>query len=486
MAEGPPSAGVAHINSHGKQHHEGVLHCQWTEEKGRILHATRDFAEGAVILVESPLHIVQEDESCNAFRHLQQLCKDRPDDFDYEPLWYWCALKSLTEHQLQGAKFGGWAGTSAATQHNLLLLHHEEFSEPKSSSEILAEELAPGVDPLAIERLTQIWVLNCFEFSDAPQGYSTYFFSSFMSHSCWPNAVWHYSGSDHVLRARRAIHTGDEVCISYLPEHGLMQSAPVRRMELHDTKRFWCACERCSGPQDLSRGFACPRHCGGRVFASTPERGPAEDDSLLPSHLAGAACDTCGEALGKREASRLAGQEKRLQGFVEHYTQRVQEGSAAATTVKDLQEMESLIDSVFAQHALADLAWEQLAECYAAKRRSFDQRRLLERRCAFHAAAYPGLNGAHAWALEAHGDAMMRAGGTKPRKQNGKRIWQGAAKQDPEQALHLYSKAREILCLMFGEEHEYVAQVDRKNRNAQRALAVSQAPVQSDGSTAEG
>lgn len=485
MAEGPPSAGVAHINAHGKQHHEGVLECRWTDEKGRILHATRDFAEGDIILVESPLHIVQEDDSNAAFKHLRELCKKQADDFDYEPLWYWCALKSLTKEQLRNAKLGGWSAADAAVQHNLLLLHHDEVCEASTSSDILVKELVPGVEPIIIERLTQIWVLNCFEYSDNPQGYSTYFFSSFMSHSCWPNAVWHYTGADHVLRARRNIKVGDEVCISYLPEHGLMQSAPVRRLELHDTKRFWCSCERCTGAQDLSRGFVCPSCGKGKVFSRTPDGGPAQDDTLLASHLAGATCDACGKSLNKKEATRLAGHEKRLKKIVEDYAQRARGTRADIPDMKELQATEDFIDSVFSQHVLADLAWEQLAECHSARRRSSDQRRLLERRCAFHASAYPGLIGSHAWALEAQGDALMRAAGAKPSKQTGKKVWQPTAKDSPKEALRLYSEARRILFLMFGEEHEYVAQVERKSRSAQRAVAAASADPQSEAAAAQ-
>merc|ERR1712087_1004562 len=94
-----------------------------------------------------------------------------------------------------------------------------------------------------LERLIEIWVLNCFEY--AHNASSIYFFSSFMSHSCLPNAVWHFRGADHVLRCRQRIRPGEEVCISYLPESSLLQSTPVRRLELNETKRFWCDCERC-------------------------------------------------------------------------------------------------------------------------------------------------------------------------------------------------------------------------------------------------
>jgi len=173
------------------------------------------------------------------------------------------------------------------------------------------KELCPAADPITLERLIQIWVLNCFEYSDAPQGYSTYFFSSFMSHSCFPNAVWHYDGADHVLRARRTIKVGDEVCISYLPEDGLLQSVPVRRWELHETKRFWCTCERCMAPQDLSRGFKCPKCKGkdGIIFANVPEAGAAESPALLACELTGATCNKCPYKLDKKEATALASKE---------------------------------------------------------------------------------------------------------------------------------------------------------------------------------
>lgn len=449
MDDGPETAGVAHINKHSKDHFEGVLACSWTEAKGRILRATRTYALGEVILVESPLHIVQEQEKSAAFTLLKKLCKDYEDDFDYEPLWYWCAIQSLTAEQLKGALVSGCTGASPETQHNLLLLHHEEVTEASKAATMIAEKLAPAADPITIERLIQIWVLNCFEYSDDPQGYSTYFFSSFMSHSCCPNAVWHYTGADHVLRCRREIKVGDEVCISYLPESGLMQSAPARRTELNDTKRFWCDCERCApGVSDLSRGLKCPKCGKGQVFANTPAEGPAKDGSLLASQLYGAVCLKCQHTVSKAEAGKLAAYEKKLQEIVDKYTK------TDAQTIKQLGLDEAFIDQHFSQHVLADLAWEQFGSHYAAKRRVSDQRRLLQRRCEFHAAAYPGLSGAYAWSLEALGDCVRGAG--KASKDD------GPARSDSEAARRNYTEALEILRLMFGDGHEYVSDVDAK------------------------
>jgi len=466
--------GVADINEHGREFHSGWFECTYTKEKGRVLHATRDFAEGDIILEESPLHIVQEDENNAAFRRLKELCKDFPDDFDYEPLWYWCALKSLTEEQLRGVLLGGWDACSKATQHKLLLLHHDGVCEASSSSEILARELAPGIDAVTIERLTQIWVLNCFEYSDSPQGYSTYFFSSFMSHSCWPNAVWRYSGSDHVLRARRNIKAGDEVTISYLPEHGLLQTTPARRAELHDTKRFWCACERCTAPQDLSRGFVCPKCSNGKVFARTPELGPAKDDTLLATQLWAIVCNACGAPTDQHEAQRLTKEEAALKRQVEDISERARgslRGGSLALSLVELQAAEAQADAIFVQHASMDLLWEQLSDCYARRGNVADQRRLLRRRCDFHHEAYEGLNGAHAWALEALADAMLQTGtqsGTSGKRDS--RTW-----PDPREALRLYDEAFQMLKLMFGLDHEYVTQVERKCQSAKKLLPPSAA-----------
>jgi len=452
MASEPDDGGVAHINVYGDKNFKGCLKCCWSEGKGRIVHAKQSYKEGEVILVESPLHVVQEQEKSAAFSKVKQLCAKRADDFDYAPLWYWCAVQSLTKEQLKGSKLDGLTGTSPEIQRNLLLLHHEQVEEPSSAAKILKTELAPGADPMTIERLIQIWVLNCFEYSDEPQGYSTYFFSSFMSHSCFPNAVWHYSGPDHVLRARRAIVEGDEVCISYLPESGLFQSAPSRRMELNETKRFWCTCERCAeGFEDKGRGPMCPKCHNGAIFARTPLAGPAKDGSLLASHFEGVACDSCKHCVTKAETQALARTEKKLQDLVDKYTK----DETSGPTVKQLETDEKFIADNFKQHVLADLAWEQLAQYYVAKHRMTDQRRVLELRRTFHMDAYPGLSGAHAWVLEALGDCILNIG--KADAEDGKK----AASQSPVAKEH-YEEAIRVLTLMFGSDHEYVTDVVAK------------------------
>jgi hypothetical protein len=442
---------VDHINAFGKEHFGGILNVVWTEQKGRIVHATREWEQGEIILVESPTHIVQEDVESKAFRKLQQMCKR--DKFDYEPLWYWCALKSLTKEQLVGAYEGGWEPATELCQKNLLLLHHE-VTEAGPESEKMAKELVPNCDPIVLERLTQVWVLNCFEYSDNPTGYSVYFFSSFMSHSCYPNAVWHYTGSDHVLRARRPISIGDEVCIAYLPEDGLLQPTMMRRYELHQTKHFWCDCERCSAAEDNTRGMLCPQCKDGTVF-STATDPSSNRKGYQASAWHSRQCNKCGHTLTAKQSEGLAELENRL-------SQQIERGLDEATPVHEVQQKEKWMESLFSQHFLVDSLWEQLAEYYVKNNLNIEQRRILHKRCEHQKNVYPGLSGSHAWSLEAYADALRTAPRqSAPTKKKGG-VWMPVVKAEPELAKQKYLDSIKVLRLMFGEDHEYVTSVDDK------------------------
>mmetsp|Transcript_58286 Transcript_58286/g.161257 ORF Transcript_58286/g.161257 Transcript_58286/m.161257 type:complete len:298 (+) Transcript_58286:60-953(+) len=291
-----------------------------------------------------------------------------------------------------------------------------------------------------------------------------------MSHSCYPNAVWYYAVADHVLRCRKAIKVGDEVCISYLPESGLLQSAPSRRMELHETKQFWCDCDRCApGRPDLSRGMRCPKCTAslggtpGAVFPSTPPAGPARDGALLASHWVGAVCPTCTATMRKAEAEQLAGLEGKLQAILDSYTK-----DQVLRSIKDIEAQEALIDEHFAQHVLADLVWEQLCSQCVARKMAEKQRKFLRQRVKFNGGAYEGLSGAHAWAMEALGDAL-RLGPRRPSTkelQSSNGAWEktlaAEAAKDKEDARAMYAEAIDILTPMFGEDHEHVADVNEK------------------------
>merc|ERR1712216_226788 len=106
---------------------------------------------------------------------------------------------------------------------------------------------------MGIDRLTQVWLLNAFQHSETPAGYAVYFLSSFMSHSCCPNASWmrpmrghpDRESGHHDLRASRRIAPGEEICISYLSPEEIVLPVEQRRQALLTSKLFWCACLRC-------------------------------------------------------------------------------------------------------------------------------------------------------------------------------------------------------------------------------------------------
>merc|ERR1712232_106074 len=230
-----------------------------------------------------------------------------------------------------------------------------------------------------------------------------------------------------------------------------------RRNELHDTKRFWCTCERCqNGVEDLSRGFICPKCREGTIFAFTPPAGPQKDGELRANEIVKAKCPACGNVISKKEAQRLAGEEKKLADIGKDYAEKAEDEDEDPVSANELQETEKFVDSIFGQHVLADLALEQLADSYGRLRRTGEQRRILQRRCVFQEKAYPGLNGSHAWTMEALGDAMLRASKQTAQPSTRKRgkgagtagAWQPVAKEEPKEAFRLYEEARRILLQM--------------------------------------
>ena len=456
-----PGGGLAQIAAYGKQHHP-QLEPRQSPQKGRTLHATKALRQGEQILVEGPLHSVQACAQSPAFKKLRRICKQYPDDFDFEPLWYWCALRSLTAKQLKGAHEGGWPVVAEDVQTRLLLLHHEDESlesKPGSSSRILVREMAPAADPDIIDRLTQVFVLNGFDYTDEPKGYCTYFYSSFMSHSCFPNAFWHYDGDNHVVRAREDIACGDEVCITYLPEDWLVRSVLERRWDLNETKRFWCSCERCTGNEDLCRGMMCSSCRRAPVFAVAPVLSRPEGPVPEAGDWLGATCGSCGHKVGKAEAQEFPKYENALHALLKTF----EESSPEPERVREL---EDLVGNVFSQHWLADQAREKLASFYANAGEHSKTAPLLAQRCDFIVAAYPGLSGALARQLEAQADAQREIEGSPVM-----RTWRTS------EVRRLYAKAEQMLSTMYGSGGRKIARVRRKLQRAEaEALAAKPEP----------
>mmetsp|Transcript_80874 Transcript_80874/g.261885 ORF Transcript_80874/g.261885 Transcript_80874/m.261885 type:complete len:488 (-) Transcript_80874:112-1575(-) len=449
------AADCPYINDYCRLKHRSVVKCYWTPEKGRILKSERAFKQGDVIFREPPLHIVAEQNGNNAFDRLKELCTRQSRVFEYEPLWYWTALCSLKRSQLPPAE-SRLKPISDDQQRKLKLLYHPDIVEASEASKALVSTLglASCLEPLDLERLLQIWILNCFEHSDDPLGYSTYFMSSFMSHSCMPNAVWHYEGDDFVLRARCEIEAQDEISVSYLSEDALLESVPARRKHLKDSKHFVCACVRCGASRDTSRGFRCPQ-CGNIDFFCLNTDSKASGGN----ELVGASCDHCLHTLTEAQAAQLVQEEKWLETKLDAW-----ENSRRAKQASIVQTMEELLvraERSLSQHWLTDKAQQLLADLYDRHQRPGDAEALMRKRIAFQEGAYPGLSGTRAWTLEAYADMLLRHSGSTidPRlKLPNERAAQHLAPLAPP----VYAEALQILRLMFGEQHEYFTTVNRK------------------------
>jgi len=448
------AADCPYINDYCNERHRGVVKCSWTVDKGRILTSEASFRQGEIIFREPPLHIVAEQKNNPAFRRLKELCDKNGAVFEYETLWYWTALCSLKQGQL-GPEEERLKPIDEDKQRKLLLLYHSDVAAASEASKQLVLELGLSyLEPIDLERLLQIWILNCFEHSDDPLGYSTYFMSSFMSHSCLPNAVWHYDGDDFVLRARCAISAQDEITVSYLSEDALLESISARRKHLKDSKHFVCQCERCNAERDYSRGFRCPA-CPGVVFAAPTA---SNEDGIE-----GAACGSCGHVVKDKEAMSLSDAERDLEGKLEGWERRMERGGRGkyGQIIGPVEAAIALSEGTLAQHWLLDKAWQLLAELYDKSSRPRDAEELVRRRIAFQESAYPGLSGTRAWTLEAFGDMLLRHSGAIMEPQV-KLPSKAAALQLASTAPRVYSDSLDILRLMFGEQHDYYICVQGK------------------------
>jgi len=487
---------LAYINDYCCKRHNACVACSWTNEKGRILTSERSFGQGEIIFREPPLHIVAEDKENPAFLALKKLCKENAAVFEYEPLWYWTALCSLRPEQLAqgGEARSGLTAVSEDQQRKLLLLYHSQVTEPSDAVTTLIEAFyLEKVEAVEMERLLQVWILNCFEHSDEPLGYSTYFMSSFMSHSCFPNAVWHYEDDDFVLRARRKIEAGDEISVSYLSEDALLESVPARRKHLEDSKHFQCRCDRCCGRTsfagtaraslDLSRGFQCPACSNGTIFCRVPadlQVSSSVADASPPGErqrhreLHGVACEACRHQVSDADEARLLKEETWLEAKLEEIQRRAENQAYARRTslIPTLEETLLRVEKELTQHWLADQIRALLTDAYDRNGREEEAEKLMLQRIVFQEGAYPGISGARAWTLEAYAD-MLLAHNRVTLSPDVK--LQDKADATVRRVLQLvpprYEQSLEILRAMFGEKHEYYFSVHRKAQQLQQELS---------------
>lgn len=470
------------INTYFASVHNGKVVCKVIEGKGRVLVANQTFQQGAVIFEEAPLHIVTEAETNDAYKIIKRMCRKDPATFYQDPLWYWAAVCSLRKEDIgTGTKSHCIPTVSADTQKKILCLYHEPVDEASSEAEGLVRELHLSAPALLVDELLRAWILNCFDHSEDPQGYASYFGASFMSHSCHPNAVWHFAEGTQkedtfVLHARRDIEVGDEICISYLPEQGLLHSAAARRTELRSSKSFLCTCERC-GPSavesDLCRGFRCPFCTRCALFHPGPLNG---------SSLSSASCGQCSAAVGD-EARRLLKAEEDLANRLKLLDEQVEKRSVSKVLKEhDVQYMLRLVGdsasgSVGPQHWLCDRLWAHLADWYDDTGRPEDACRMFRLRVEYQRQCYKSLHGELAWTLEAQADVLLRQAGLMPGSQRLPGLDDAAVKRLAEHASKLFEEGVQVLRLMFGSTHSYFKSLERKQDRLSEYLATGTWPT---------
>lgn len=392
---------VKYINSYCREN-VASLSCDVSPRKGRILVAEKNFACGSKLVAEPPLHLVAEAPKDPAFIRLKRLSKLH--GFAHAPLWYWAALCSLAGEDCVGCN-ATIPHVTPEQQRRLLMLFHPEPQAPSEDSMSIVQEFwasAPKALPLKLESLLAVWLLNCFEHSEEPVGFSTFFLPAFISHDCRPNCMWHYEGDSFILRARRDISVGEEITVSYLAEESLLESITSRRSQLEATKHFICNCSSCSSSLDPVRGFKCLGCQEGEIFFEF-------DDRIRPSTEG--ACRQCGFLATSSQAEELVAQEAKVEEYIQQWDRK--EGSAAAYLTEDIAErLEENMAQLFSEkHWLRDRVARHLVAFYEAAGDAASALSFAKRCANFTAEVYPGFSALQAWSLETQGDLELRLAG---------------------------------------------------------------------------
>lgn len=354
------------------------------------------------------------------------------------------------------------------------MLCHPEAAEPSPDVAAIVEELWPRAhrrSALAgkLERLLSVWLLNCFEHSEEPVGFSTFFLPSFLSHSCRPNCMWHYKADDFVLRARQDIAEGDEVTVSYLAEESLVESTASRRAQLLATKHFICCCGACQAPLDRARGFVCLSCRDGEIFLDVSSA------AGLPTASANGACSQCGFLADSSQVAALCAQEAQVEHFVQEWDRRA--GRAAPDTYLTdalALRLQANLEGLFSpSHWLRDRTTRHLTAYYEATGRADLALPLATRNADFLQEAYPGCSALRAWALETQGDLQLRLAGFRLVGPSGVEAPGGLQAEQLaglwREVGPVYAEALETLRVLFGEDHEFYTTMQEKCGSLARA-----------------
>jgi len=174
--------------------------------------------------------------------------------------------------------------------------------------------------------------------------------------------------------------------------------------------------------------------------------------------------------VGKEQAQKLSSQEDSLKTLVDDFIERLSD-SCYAFDITEAELLEDFVEAVFAQHFLADMAWEQLLQFYSQRGLESNRRRFHHRRCLFHSHAYPELNVEYADAMDEYADDLCSSVCGVKQKRRGDSMREEVCRADLELAAHYYSEAHKIMSLLYGYDNADVMEVMRKFSELQDVMA---------------
>ena len=462
------------------------LKCNWSESKGRVLTVTAPIAANEIMFRGPLLHKVAESLTNPIYIELTRLFHVQDEGtLDYSPMWYWCALNSLpfvlSSHLTP---------ISQDQFKQLNMLYHPEVIAPSptirkvvnSISRFFIRPLSED-ELLALDVMTIIWTLNCFEHAEDPLTYASFFLPSFMSHSCGPTAMWTTIGDTFTIRAQRPMQIGEELTVSYLSEVFALRPISRRREHLQSTKFFTCDCPRCTAEVDDTRGFPIPVRLG--LTKTCCLRFPKFDSCAC-------GCETP-IVLTETEIEKIIALEAQLVDIVTELDGSDEEDSVPARPDPRLfpsdetaDSLSNLIDKMGLFHWASVRGLYQLAEYYksiAMYPRAIEMtRKRIEGRRKYIHMGNPKTSSGLAWALEELGDLLLLhvsgsvvAGLSEEARERFCRNWNPRSSEDLETldscgALEAYQEAVQILENVFGSEHEHTKTACEKLSGVKRRL----------------
>ena len=460
--------------------------CDFSEVKGRILQMTTNAKAGDTLFRGPLLHKVAADVRNPVYNELVRTFElYRYSALDYSPMWYWCGLNSLPS-----AVSAFVPVLSREKVRQLKLLFHPRSTSPSRSIRILADALSRFWSvPLTEEQLmewdemTVIWTLNCFEHTDDPVTYASFFLPSFMSHSCGPTAMWTTIGDLVFIRSQRGLQSGDELTVSYLSEDFGLRPISVRRNHLQSTKFFLCDCPRCTSPVDDTRGFRLPPRLG--LPKTCFVRSPKFDECAC-------GCNTK-IILTESELEDILSLEEDLTSLVTEFDGSDKEDEIASRPEPErigsddaADRLSDLIQRMGLFHWASIRGLYQLSEYYksiASYPKAIECiKQRIEGKRKYVRMTVPEMSSGLGWALEDLGDVLLlhvsgsvAAGLSEDARERFRDNWNPRSQEDLETlrasgAMEAYTEAYNIVCNIFGKEHEHAITVELKIRRLQERL----------------